>query len=415
MLSGAVAVTVMRMTSTERIGIVGAGILGLATARSLLQHAPGLRVTMLEKEPAVACHQTGRNSNVVHAGIYYKTGSLKAELCVAGAKLLRAYCEEHGLAYAECGKLIVAATPVEIPQLRVLLDRGNRNGVSGLRWLEAGELQDVEPHVAGFAGIHSPHTAIVDYREIARNMARELEERGATIRTGARVVAIDEVAGEVRVSTTAGAFTFDRLLSCAGLQSDDVARLSGDPAEPRIVPFRGDYFALKPSRTHLVNGMIYPVPDPRYPFLGVHLTRQVDGSVTVGPNAVLAFAKEGYRFWHVRPGELARTLRYRGFHQLARVHWRTGLEEMVRALDKRRFVAEARRYVPALMPGDVVRHGAGIRAQAVGPNGELVDDFHITHRGRVVNVRNAPSPAATSSLAIGSRIAGMVLDAARTG
>ncbi len=396
---------------TERIGIVGGGIVGLATADALLRKAPGLRVTVLEKETAVATHQSGRNSNVVHAGIYYTPGSLKARLCVSGVVRLRAYCRDRGLAYDECGKLIVATDSSEIPRLRGLLERGTANGVPDLRWLEGQQLLEVEPNVAGVAAVHSPHTAIVDYQQVAEQLARDVEQQGGAIRTRAAVTAIDERAGAVHVTTTAGDFAFERLITCAGLQADTVAALSGDAPEPMIVPFRGEYLALRPDRTHLVRGMIYPVPDPRYPFLGVHLTRQVDGSVLVGPNAVMAFAREGYRFFDVAPRDLWATLRYPGFRRLVRAHWRTGLDEMRRSLSHRRFVAGAQRYVPALQPGDVVKGRAGIRAQAVGAAGEMVDDFHITHRGRVVNVRNAPSPAATSSLSIGHAVSDTVLQA----
>ncbi|MDQ3028712.1 MAG: L-2-hydroxyglutarate oxidase [Actinomycetota bacterium] len=397
---------------TESIGIVGGGILGLATADALLHKAPSLRVTVLEKEAAVATHQSGRNSNVVHAGIYYTPGSLKARLCVSGVVRLRAYCRERGLAYDECGKLIVATDPSELPRLQGLLERGTGNGVPDLRWLEGPQLLEVEPHVAGVAALHSPHTAIVDYRQVAEQLARDVEQQGGAIRTSAAVTAIQEHAGTVHVTTTAGDFAFDRLVTCAGLQADTVAALSGDPKEPMIVPFRGEYLALRPDRTHLVKGMIYPVPDPRYPFLGVHLTRQVDGSVLVGPNAVMAFAREGYAFTDFAPGELWATVRYSGFRHLARAHWRTGLDEMRRSLSHRQFVAAAQRYLPALRPSDVVKGRAGIRAQAVGPAGEMVDDFHITHRGRVVNMRNAPSPAATSSLSIGDAVSDTVLQAA---
>jgi len=397
---------------TESIGIVGGGILGLATADALLRKAPSLRVTVLEKEAAVATHQSGRNSNVVHAGIYYTPGSLKARLCVSGVVRLRAYCRERGLAYDECGKLIVATDPSELPRLQGLLERGTGNGVPDLRWLEGPQLLEVEPHVAGVAALHSPHTAIVDYRQVAEQLARDVEQQGGAIRTSAAVTAIQEHAGTVHVTTTAGDFAFDRLVTCAGLQADTVAALSGDPKEPMIVPFRGEYLALRPDRTHLVKGMIYPVPDPRYPFLGVHLTRQVDGSVLVGPNAVMAFAREGYAFTDFAPGELWATVRYSGFRHLARAHWRTGLDEMRRSLSHRQFVAAAQRYLPALRPSDVVKGRAGIRAQAVGPAGEMVDDFHITHRGRVVNMRNAPSPAATSSLSIGDAVSDTVLQAA---
>ncbi len=387
------------------VGIVGGGVLGLAVARQLALTRPGLAVTVLEKEPEVGLHQSGRNSGVAHAGVYYEPGSLKAGLCRRGVQLLRDYCLANGVPYEECGKVIVAVDGGELPLLERIAERARRNGVPGLRMLGARELEEVEPHARGVAALHSPSTAIVDFAAYARALAKEVEAAGGEIRAGAEVRAVEQRQGTVRVATAGGgALEFERLVVCAGLYADRVAALAGDDADPRIVPFRGDYHLLRPERRHLVRGLIYPVPDPRYPFLGIHLTRRVDGEVLVGPNAVLAFAREGYRLSTVDGRDLLQTLAWPGFRALARRHWRTGAREIWHSLSRRAFVGEARRYVPELRPDDVVRGPSGVRAQAVARDGTLVDDFRITTLERVVNVRNAPSPAATSSLAIAEAI-----------
>lgn len=388
-----------------RVGVIGGGILGLAFAREFLARHPGAAVTVMEKEPQVGSHQTGHNSGVVHAGIYYAPGSLKARLCTEGIRRIRDYCRERDLPYDECGKLIVAVDETELPALEELHRRGVANGVPGLRMLGSDELRCVEPNAVGVAALHSPHTAITDFGAIARAMADELREAGVEMRTGCEVRGIVHRESEVGVETTTGALRFDYLVACAGLAADRIAELSGDQPDPRIVPFRGEYWQLKPQRRQLVNGLIYPVPGPSLPFLGVHLTKRVDGEVLIGPNAVLAFAREGYRRRTVRLGELARTLRWPGFRRLARRYWRVGLSEMRRSMSRRRFVSDARVYVPDLRPDDVVPAAAGVRAQAVSASGELVDDFAFSRIGRVLNVRNAPSPAATSSLSIGELIA----------
>jgi (S)-2-hydroxyglutarate dehydrogenase len=389
------------MGADGSIGIVGGGVVGLAVARHLAVTRPGLAVTVLEKEPEVGLHQTSRNSGVAHAGVYYEPGSLKARLCRRGVELLREYCLDNGVPYEECGKVIVAIGPEELPRLDRIGERAERNGVPGLRWLDAGELREVEPHARGVAALHSPRTAIVDFGAYARTLAKEVEAAGGQIRTGAEVRTVEQRPAAVRVGTASGeVLELGRLVVCAGLHADRVAALSGDGDDPRIVPFRGDYWLLKPARRHLVRGLIYPVPDPRYPFLGIHLTRRVDGEVLVGPNAVLAFAREGYRLGTVDRRDLWQTLAWPGFRAMARRHWRTGAREIWHSLNRAAFVGEARRYVPELRPADVVRGPSGVRAQAVARDGSLVDDFRITARGRVVNVRNAPSPAATSSLAI---------------
>ena len=388
-----------------RIGVVGGGIVGLAFAREFLARHPGAAVTVMEKEPRVGSHQTGHNSGVVHAGIYYPTGSLKARLCTQGMRRIRDYCRERDLAYDECGKLIIAVDETQLPALEELHRRGIANGVPGLRMIGPDEIRSIEPNAVGVAALHSPHTAITDFGAIARAMADELRGAGVEIRTDCEVRGIAHRESEVGVETTTGALRFDYLVACAGLAADRIAELSGDRPDPRIVPFRGEYWQLKPQRRHLVNGLIYPVPDPSLPFLGVHLTKRIDGEVLIGPNAVLAFAREGYRRRTVRLGELVRTLRWPGFRRLARRYWRVGLTELRRSLSRRRFVADAQAYVPDLRAADVVPAKAGVRAQAVSEAGELVDDFAFSRVGRVLNVRNAPSPAATSSFGIAELIA----------
>jgi L-2-hydroxyglutarate oxidase LhgO len=395
-----------------RIGVVGAGIIGLAVARRLTQLRPDATVTVLDKEDQIAAHQTGRNSGVAHAGLYYAPGSLKATLCRRGIGMLQEFCAERGITYDECGKVVIARTDAEITPLREIERRATANGVPGLRWLSAAELREIEPHAAGVAALHSPHTAIVDFPAVARAFADDVIKAGGTVRLGFEVAAI-RVGSSVTVHAAAGhdpAAEFDRLVVCAGLQSDRVARLAGDTDGPAIVPFRGEYYRLVPERGDLVRGLIYPVPDPRYPFLGVHFTRRVDGTVDVGPNAVLALAREGYRHRDVVLRDLWETLTYAGFRKLAARHWRTGLREIYGSVSKRAFVRAAREFVPELSADDVVAAPAGVRAQAIDPDGSLVDDFRIGRRGPVVTVRNAPSPAATSSLAIAEHIAAQVLE-----
>lgn len=396
---------VSTIAGTDRVGIVGAGILGLALARELQRRHPTTRVTVLEKEPEVARHQTGRNSGVVHAGIYYEPGSLKARLCVDGMRRLRAYCHERGVDYLECGKVIVALDEDEEPRLRVLYERGIANGVEGLELIGPGRLRELEPAAAGRLALHSPRTAIVDFAAVARSLADDVRAAGGEVLTGAEVLDVRQDPHHLDVLTTCGIARLDLLVNCAGLHADRVAALSGDVEGPRIIPFRGEYLRLAPGRRDLVRGLIYPVPDPRYPFLGVHLTRRVDGEVLVGPNAVLAFAREGYDWHTVAPRDLWETLRWPGFRHFAREHWRTGVDELRRSVDRRRFLDQARRYVPELRAEDVLPERAGVRAQAMDPSGALVDDFRITRQGRVVSVRNAPSPAATASLAIAGELA----------
>ncbi|WP_028280161.1 L-2-hydroxyglutarate oxidase [Arthrobacter sp. H5] len=397
-----------------RYAVIGGGIVGAAVARRLLQVQPDAQVTVLEKEPKLAAHQTGRNSGVVHAGLYYTPGSLKAQLCRRGVELLKEYCGERGLPYDECGKVLVARNAVEEARLGDIMERAQANGVPGVRIINRAELREIEPHVEGTAGLHSPHTAIVDYGAITRSFGEDVVAAGGTVHTSFEVTGITRRGGETLVTGTHNGTdtweVFDAVIICAGLQADRVAALAGDQAEPKIVPFRGEYYLLRPEKRNLVRGLIYPVPDPRYPFLGVHLTPRTDGEVMVGPNAVLALAREAYGWGTVSPRDLGDAVAYPGFRAFAKQHWRTGAVEMLGSLSKRRFVAEARKYVPELTVDDVIPGPNGIRAQALDRDGSLVDDFRITRNGSVLSVRNAPSPAATSSLAIAEHIVAMALD-----
>ncbi len=398
----------------QRYAVVGGGIIGAAVARRLLELRPDAQLTLLEKEDRLAAHQTGRNSGVVHAGLYYQPGSLKALLCRRGVGLLKDFCAEKGIAYDEIGKVLVALDAEEQGRLDTIAERARANGVPGIRIIDQAELQELEPHVSGIAGMHSPTTAIVDYTAVTQALAADAEARGATIRTGFTVAGLQHTTGtpdeQVVVREASGEeIVVDEVILCAGLQVDRLAELAGDDHSPRIVPFRGEYFALVPEKRSLVNGLVYPVPDPRYPFLGVHLTPRFDGEVLVGPNAVLALAREGYRRRDVSVRELAEVVRYAGFRTFARQHWKTGIAEMRGSLSKRAFTAAAQRYVPELTVEDLVPATAGIRAQALETDGSLVDDFRISRTGAVVAVRNAPSPAATSSLAIAEHIVDILL------
>ena len=391
----------------KRYGVVGAGILGVAVARRLRQLQPEASVTVLEKEDRVAAHQTGHNSGVVHAGLYYAPGSLKATLCRRGMGMLKEFCAERELAYDERGKLVVARDQLELERLRAIEVRAQANAVPGLRWLNGAELRDLEPNVIGVAGLWSPHTALVDFPAVCRALA----ESAGSVVFESEVTAVRQTGGEVRITAGDHEYGFDRLIICAGLQADRVARLAGDGAEPEIIPFRGEYWRLIESRRDLVTRLIYPVPDPALPFLGVHFTPRIDGSVDIGPNAVLALSREGYRRSEGSFRDVTELLVSRAFQRLAVRHWRTGLAEMRGSLSRRAFLREARRFVPTLRAEDVVRAPAGVRAQAVDADGRLVDDFRINRLGRVVAVRNAPSPAATSALAIAEHIVDLVLKA----
>ncbi len=395
-----------------RIAVVGGGILGVAVANRLTMVRPDAQVTLLEKEHKLAAHQTGHNSGVVHAGIYYAPGSLKAQLCRRGVGLLRALCVEEGIAYDECGKLVIALTEDELPRLDELERRATANGVPGLRRVSATEIREIEPHAVGVAGLHSPETAIVDFVAVTHAIADRARQAGAEVLTGREVTGISRVPDGVVLRTADGdEWPADLAVVCGGLQSDRLAVLAGDSREPQIVPFRGEYYQLRPDRRHLVRGLIYPVPDPRFPFLGIHLTKRHDGEVLVGPNAVLALAREGYRWRQVKSRDLAGTLGYKGFRKLARRYWRTGAAELWGSLSKRAFVSAASEYVPSLRADDVVHGLSGVRAQALDPDGSLVDDFRLFRRERVLAVRNAPSPGATSSLAIAEYVVDQLLEA----
>jgi len=395
---------------SQSIGIVGGGIVGIALARALTQR--GADVTVLEKEGRLAEHQTGHNSGVVHAGLYYKPGSLKATLCAAGRVLMREYCDDKGLPFREVGKLVVAVDESELSALGEIERRSIENGVPDLaRINDVARLREIEPHVAGVAAVHSPHTAVVDYASITEAMAQDVRVAGGEVRLGHEVMAIRHENGRVRVLTPVSDHVFDRLIVCAGLQSDVVARLVGADPSPKILPFRGEYWELSADRTDLVKGMIYPVPDPRFPFLGVHFTRGVYDNVHVGPNAVPALAREGYGWLRISAKDTWQSLVWPGAWPLAKQHWRMGVDEISGSLIKPLYFQKARRFVPELKMSDLShKHGAGVRAQAWGRDGGLLDDFAVDQVGSVTLLRNAPSPAATSSIAIAEYIVEHYLD-----
>lgn len=393
---------------TDRIAVVGGGIVGVAVAREILRRRPDADVTLFEKEDRLASHQTGRNSGVVHAGLYYQPGSHKAVLCRRGVGLLEQFCAERGIRRIACGKVLVALDEQERARLAHIEQTALANGVPGVRIIGPQELHELEPNVRGVAALHSPSTSIVDFAEVTQALAADAVGAGAKILLGHEVTGLDTRGSEVVVTARTAAgdaqTAFDRVVTCGGLQSDRLAEMAGDGPDPVIMPFRGEYYALKPQRRDLVNGLVYPVPDPRYPFLGVHVTPRVDGEVLIGPNAVLALAREGYTWRKFSAADLSEVARTPAFWRFARRHWRTGIREMAGSLSKRRFVAAARAYVPALADDDVVPGTAGIRAQALDSDGGLVDDFRISIRDRVVALRNAPSPAATSALAIAEHV-----------
>jgi len=407
------------VTTTADIAVVGGGILGLAVARELGRRDPARRIVVLEREAQVGEHQTGHNSGVVHAGIYYAPGSLKARLCVEGVRELRAYCEERGIAYDACGKLIVALGEHELPGLDELERRGVANGVPGLRRLDAAGLREIEPHAAGIAALHSPETAIADFGAVARALADDVRAAGGEILLGAAVEGIDvraaangqpAGAGDARgrrvvLRHAGGEVAAGFAVFCAGLWSDRLARLAGADPDPRIVPFRGAYLRLKPERAQLVRGLIYPVPDPSLPFLGVHLTRHIDGEVLIGPTALLAPARDAYALRTVKRADLGETLRWPGTWRMARRYWRTGATELHHAVSPAALTRAAAAYLPAIAPGDAEPAFAGVRAQALARDGSLVDDFAFSHTERALHVRNAPSPGATASLAIAKYVA----------
>jgi L-2-hydroxyglutarate oxidase len=399
------------------IAIVGAGIVGLATARELLLRKPGLRLIIVEKDVAIASQQSGHNSGVLHTGIYYAPGSLKAQACVEGHRRLMTFCEENGISYELCGKLIVALNENELPRLEDLYRRGTANGVMGLELVGPERLREIEPHAAGIKAIYSPTTGIVDFVGVAHAYARSVQERGGEIVVGRRVttIATRGASATLIAQRSSGRevgleIEATHVITCAGLQSDQVSAFGQGKRDVRIVPFRGDYYLLRPEQRRLVRALIYPVPDPRFPFLGVHFTRRLNGEIWAGPNAVLAFAREGYGRWDLAPGDLWDALSYRGFWKMAAKYWRTGVEEMYRDYSKRAYVKELQRYLPELRADDLLPGPSGVRAQAVASDGRLVDDFLIRRGERTIHVQNAPSPAATSSL----MVAGLIADQAES-
>ncbi|OGR29704.1 MAG: hydroxyglutarate oxidase [Desulfuromonadales bacterium GWC2_61_20] len=399
------------MTATGEnfdVVVIGGGIVGTATALALTATHPGLKLALLEKEAHLACHQTGHNSGVIHSGLYYKPGSLKAQNCTAGRDALYAFCAEHAIPHQRCGKVVVATRDEELPALDELHRRGLANGLDGLVRLDGADLRAHEPHVAGIAGLFVPQTGIVDYTSVTEAYAAVVTARGGVVRTGCRLLGVRRAGGGLQLTTTTGIVRSRHLVNCAGLHCDRVARLCGSDPGVHIVPFRGEYYTLQPARRTLVRNLIYPVPDPAFPFLGVHYTRRIDGEVEAGPNAVLALKREGYGRFSLSPRDLLEICLYPGFWRLARLYWRVGLQEYARSYSKTLFVRDLQRLIPELGRADVVRAGAGVRAQAVDRSGKLLDDFHIVAGEGMIHVLNAPSPAATASLSIGRKVAGEV-------
>ena len=386
------------------VAVVGGGILGIATAMALMSHR-GLSLVVLEAEAGLATHQTGHNSGVIHSGLYYKPGSSKAANCVTGRDLLYRFCEERGIAHDRCGKLVVATEERELPALAELERRGRANGLRGVRRLGPEEIREHEPAVSGIQGLLVPETGIVDYLQVTSAFAETVRAAGGEIVTGARVLAARRTQNRLLLETTRGVVVCRGLVNCAGLQADRVARLCGLTPSLQIIPFRGEYYELGPERLDLVRNLIYPVPDPAFPFLGVHFTRKIHGGVEAGPNAVLALKREGYRRSQVSAVDVAEMLRFRGFWRMAGRFWWQGATEVHRSLSKQAFVRALRKLVPSLAPGDVHPSGAGVRAQAVEPNGLMVDDFRIIEAENMIHVLNAPSPGATASISIGRTIA----------
>jgi len=390
------------------VAIIGGGIVGTATAM-VLTGKQNISVIVLETEEKLAAHQTGNNSGVIHSGLYYKPGSLKAENCVKGRLAMYQFCQEHGIAHEQCGKLVVATSEEEIPYLEELEQRGKANGLKGLRRLTPEEMKEYEPHVTGVAGLHVPETGIVDYVEVTEKFAQIVRDRGGEIRTGARVVGFKRESDGLVLETTAGEVRCKNLVNCAGLQSDRIAKMCGMEPGLKIVPFRGEYYKLVPEKEHLVKNLIYPVPDPQFPFLGVHFTRMIHGGVEAGPNAVLAFKREGYTKTSISLRDTLETFTYKGFWKIAGTYLKTGLTEMYRSYVKSAFVKALQKLIPEIEGKDIYPSGAGVRAQALEPDGFLVDDFRIVEAPNMVHVLNAPSPAATAAISIGETIAEMAI------
>lgn len=394
---------------TQDVIVIGGGIVGLASALQLKIQNPFLSITILEKESELAKHQTGNNSGVIHSGLYYKPGSLKATNCIRGYHLLIEFCKQNNVPFELCGKIVVATEQAELPLLNNLLKRGIENGLGGLKKLSQGELKEYEPHVNGLEGIFVPQTGIVDYKVVAEKYGELLREKSCEIKLGEKVIDIQKDSTKIVVSTQKQSYTAKLVINCAGLYSDKVARLTVQNLNVKIIPFRGEYFKLKKEKEYLVKNLIYPVPDPNFPFLGVHFTRMAKGGVEAGPNAVLAFSREGYKKSNINLSELAESLAWPGFQKVAAKYWRTGMGEMYRSFSKAAFTKALQKLLPEIQENDLVEGGAGVRAQACDRNGGLVDDFLILEEERVINVCNAPSPAATSSLAIGETVSALAL------
>jgi L-2-hydroxyglutarate oxidase len=392
-----------------RYCVIGAGIVGLSTAHHLLAAEPGASVLVLEAEDSVAAHQTGHNSGVIHSGIYYEPGSLKATFCKVGERATKEFCTRHGIAFDECGKLIVATTAAEMTRMAALEERAAVNGIT-CRRVDRDELTDLEPNVTGLGALHLPKTGIVDYRLVSGMLVELIRGAGGTVQTGQRVVAIRETLAGVSISTDSATVTCDRLVVCGGLQSDRLAELAGIPIDVQVIPFRGEYFRLPAGRAGFVKHLIYPVPDPELPFLGVHLSPTINGAITVGPNAVLGLAREGYPKFSVDPRDVARMATFPGLWHVARANVRLGVKEIRNSLSKRSYLSECRKYAPALTKADLLPQEAGIRAQAVRRDGTLVHDFVVEKTDRMIHVLNSPSPAATAALPIGRHLAGLAAE-----
>jgi len=390
------------------VTIIGGGVVGMATAMALTcgRH---LRVTVIEAEEGLARHQTGHNSGVIHSGLYYKPGSLKARLCIEGRRALLDFCEAEDIPHETCGKVVVATRPGEMPALEMLTERGRANGLEGMRRLEAEEIREYEPHAAGIAGLFVPQTGIVNYTQVVEAFARRVQAGGGRILTGTRFLGVKRDGGQFAIETNQGTLHCRNLINCGGLQSDRIARLCGLDPKLQIIPFRGEYYEIVPEKAHLVRNLIYPVPDPRFPFLGVHFTRMAKGGVEAGPNAVLSFKREGYTRWSFSPRDVLEYAAYSGFWRMSMKYWKTGMGEFYRSFSKKAFTRALQRLLPDLREEDLRRGGAGVRAQALEPNGMLVDDFRIVEAERMVHVLNAPSPAATASIRIGEAIAEMAV------
>jgi len=395
------------MSESFDVVVIGGGIVGLAVGREITQRFPRLRLVVLEKEGRVGAHQSGHNSGVIHSGVYYKPGSLKAQLCVTGAAAMVEFCREHGVPFAVCGKVIVATSAAQMPRLQDLLERGHANGVAGMRMLGPEELREFEPHASGVAALLVPGTGVTDYAKVCEKYAELIGAQGGEVRTSTEVVGIRTSESQTVIETSGGAIAARAVINCAGLFSDRIARMAGERPEVQIVPFRGEYYDLVPERAGLVRALIYPVPDPRFPFLGVHFTRRVHGSVDAGPNAIFAFKREGYRSGDFSLRDTVESLLFPGFWRVAAKHWRMGKDEAARSVSKAAFVAGLQKLVPDVRAEDLVPGGSGVRAQAIHRSGTLVDDFQFTQTKNMLHLYNVPSPAATASIAIGQAVVEM--------